>query len=117
MAQNKYANLEALRLFLENLKSLFAPKATVAYIESTDNEVIEGASTYLTTSDVVDTLTSTNSERPLSANQGKILNDKIEELKQNAISVAHDNNGNVSVVSNFNNKTVSHDGTGNVIIS
>ena len=106
MAQNKYANLEVLRLFLENLRNLFAPKTTAAYIDPADNEVIEGASTYLTTSDIVDTLTNTSTERVLSANQGKILNDKIDELKQNAISVTHDNNGNVSVVSNFNNKTV-----------
>ena len=39
--------------------------------------------TYLQTTSVVDNLTSTSTNTPLSANQGKVLNDKLENLKNN----------------------------------
>lgn len=54
----------------------------IAYIDPEDNENIEGASTQLTTIDIVDNLESTSTERPLSANQGRILNEKIESTQQ-----------------------------------
>lgn len=54
----------------------------IAYIDPEDNENIEGASTQLATSDIVDSLDSTSTTRPLSANQGKVLNEKIESTQQ-----------------------------------
>lgn len=85
----KYASLITLQNFLDNLKNLFATKASVedlssevAYIDATDNENITDVNTPLTSSDIVDNLESTSVTRPLSANQGKILNEKIEGLEQ-----------------------------------
>lgn len=54
----------------------------IAYIDPEDNENIEDASTQLTTIDIVDNLESTSTERPLSANQGRVLNEKIESTQQ-----------------------------------
>lgn len=51
----------------------------IAYIDPEDNENIEDASTQLTTIDIVDNLESTSVDRPLSANQGRILNEKLEK--------------------------------------
>ena len=54
--------------------------SAVAFIDENDNESITDASTYLATSDIVDNLESTSAERPLSANQGRILNKKIAAI-------------------------------------
>ena len=80
--EKKYASLTTLQNFLSNLRNIFAPKTEVAYISTEDNENIEDTSTQLVTSDVVDGLDSTSTTRPLSANQGRILNEKIEATQQ-----------------------------------
>lgn len=93
----KYASLITLQNFLDNLKNLFATKTSVedlssevAYIDATDNENITDVNTPLTSSDIVDNLESTSVTRPLSANQGKILNEKIEGLEQSAQPIEED---------------------------
>lgn len=50
----------------------------------TKTQVDTKIGTLVKTSDVVNNLTSTDTNKPLSANQGKILSDKIESLKQYA---------------------------------
>lgn len=122
MAVKKYLSLDGLTEYDALIKAEVNTKindlsAEVAYIDPEDNENIEDASTYLTTTDIVDNLESTSSDRPLSANQGKILNEKIEGLEASAITVSCDDAGNVSVMSNFGNKTVADDDNGNVTIS
>lgn len=54
----------------------------VAFIDVEDNENIEDTSTQLTTTDIVDSLDTTSTTRPLSANQGRVLNEKIESTQQ-----------------------------------
>lgn len=51
------------------------------YINDSENEDIETESPVLYENDIVDSLSSTASNKPLSANQGYILNEKIDNVK------------------------------------
>lgn len=88
--EKKYASLTTLQNFLSNLRNIFAPKTEVAYISIEDNENIEDTSTQIATSDIVDSLDSTSTTRPLSANQGRVLNEKIESTQQRVNTLEED---------------------------
>ena len=53
---------------------------SVPYFDITDNEDVSVTENYLTYGHIIDNLTSTSTNNVLSANQGKILNDKISTL-------------------------------------
>lgn len=77
--------------------SKFGTVATVDDVDTLEGKIVNGLitaqkarrdgngnviiDTYVRKADVVDNLTSTDSDKPLSANQGRILNDSISELK------------------------------------
>lgn len=81
---------------------------SVPYFDITDNVDVETNSDYLTYGHIIDNLTSTSTNNILSANQGKILNDKISTLStthttdKNALNTSI-NNLSSSVTTNTNN--------------
>lgn len=57
-------------------------------------EALSGFGAYLTTADVVNNLTSTETDKPLSANMGKALNTAIQQSTAN-LAVANEYSGNI----------------------
>lgn len=87
MANKKYASLNTLQTFLDNLKNLFATQtsvdelsADVAYINEEDNENITDVETGGTgvTNITVDSALSETSTNPV---QNKVITEKINEIE------------------------------------
>lgn len=111
MAENKkYVSPSKLLVFLDNLKTIFSPLIHTHKIDD-----IAGIDEKVDKSSIVDNLTSTTTDQPLSALQGKVLQDQITEMngtlaelmyEEIAISNFKHNVGTVELGSTVNTVTL-----------
>ena len=82
----------------------------VAYIKSNKSLIEDITTTKVNVADIIDNLTSTSTDKPLSARQGKLLNDLISSLKSSVGTKVENISGDsiIGVVKTGNNYSVTH---------